>query len=503
MNCPPIYTCCSLTDTFRLFTAMGGALIFAVSLFADNSMADELIAADSGIANRGIVDVAEVKAWSKLASMLTTGVDINVTQPDGMSALHWAVYHGHAPMVEALIAAGGTVNASTRYNVTPLSIACTLNNADIVKILLKAGADASLTQPGGITCLMLAARTGNPESVQHFVDYDVNLNATERSGQTALMWAAAEGNIAAVDVLLDAKANFDVEDSSGFTAILFAARQGHVGVVKSLLKAGVDVNYAMKSQGTGNRRPRSGTSSLLMAVESGHFELAMFLVNKGANPNDQRSGFTPLHVLTWVRRPKRGEDPDGDPPPRGSGHLTSLQFVKAIVAAGADVNARLKNGKGGKAVLNLKGATPMLLASRTADVPLMSLLVELGADPHVSNVDNCTTLMAAAGVGVRAVGEEPGTVAEVVAALEFLIGNGLNVNAIDDNHETAMHGAAYRNYPEVVEYLSLQGARATLWNQRNEYGSTPVMIAEGKRPGSFKPSPETVQALEAAMLSSK
>ena len=444
-------------------------------------------------------DVAEAKQWQQLDQLISGGSDINATQPDGMTALHWAVFHQQLAAVEQLLAVKADVNAKTRYDQTPLSIACTLNNERIVANLLKAGADVDHCLSGGISMLMLAARTGNANSVRHLIRKGAKADATEHQQQTALMWAAAEGNVDAVEELLKAGADPDASDKAGFTALLYAARQGHQQVARSLLNAGVDVDYDMKATKGGNRAPRKGTSALLMAVESGHFELAMFLVDQGANPNDQRSGFTPLHVLTWVRRPKVGEDPDGDPSPRGSGRLTSLEFVKAIVAAGADVNVQLTNGKGGKAFLNAKGATPFLMAGKTADLPLMSRLLELGAYPTIANVDGCTALMAAAGVGVRAVGEEPGSEPEVIQAIDFLIAHGLDVNTVDDNKETAMHGAAYRNFPAVVEHLAACGADSALWNHRNVSGWTPVMIAEGHRPGSFKPSPETVQALLKAM----
>ena len=81
---------------------------------------------------------------------------------------------------------------------------------------------------------------------------------------------------------------------------------------------------------------------MALAVENGHFELAAALLKAGADPNDQRSGFTPLHIITWVRKPNRGDGPDGDPAPIGSGNLSSLQFVRKLVAHGALVNTRLK-----------------------------------------------------------------------------------------------------------------------------------------------------------------
>lgn len=129
----------------------------------------------------------------------------------------------------------------------------------------------------------------------------------------------------------------------------------------------------------------------------------------------------------------------------------------------------------------------------------MKTLVELGADPAEPNIDGCRPLMAAAGVGVRAVDEEAGTETEVVDAIEYLVSLGMNVNTVDENRETAMHGAAYRCFPLVVKCLAGHGADSKLWDHKNKPGWTPVMIAQGKHPGSFKPSPETESALRDAM----
>src|SRR6185369_6515342 len=149
--------------------------------------------------------------------------------------------------------------------------------------------------------------------------------------------------------------------------------------VRALLKAGADANEAMQPRKPGGKAPAKGTSALILAIENGHYELALTLLDAGADPNDQRSGFTPLHVMTWVRKPPRGED-QGAPPPLGSGNLGSVQFIRKLVERGADVNARLKNGKGGPGLWNKVGATPFLMAAATADVAYMKLLVELGAN---------------------------------------------------------------------------------------------------------------------------
>ncbi len=459
----------------------------------------ELAQQDADSSNVPIAHLVEQRLWDLAAQRITAGADVSAVQGDGMTALHWAVFHGHHRTVEKLIAAGADPDAENEYNVAALTIACRNGDARIAAALLEAGANPNATLASGETVLMTAARTGNAEVVAALIDEGANVNAKERRGQTALMWAAADGNVNAVDRLLRGGAEVDYRLKSGFCALMFASRQGHIHVVNRLLDEGVDVSRAMRPEKTGGRHPRNGTSALLLAVESGHFELAMRLVAAGADPNDQRSGFTPLHAITWVRKTNRGDGVDGDPPPRGSGRLHSLQFVRDIVAAGADVNRQLQKGSGGRAKLNMKGATPFLLAAKTADLPLLKLLLELGADPTIPNADGCTPLMAAAGIGVVAVGEEAGTEPEVLATIQWLVDLGADPNVVDENGETAMHGAAYRNYPLAVALLHQLGARGEVWNRKNKHGWTPQLIAAGNRPGSFKPSPETIAALEAAL----
>ena len=164
------------------------------------------------------------------------------------------------------------------------------------------------------------------------------------------------------------------------------------------------------------------------------------------------------------------------------------------------MNARLKRGRAGRGVLSRTGATPLLLAAMTADVPLMQTLVKLGADPRIANAQQATPLMAAAGVGCLAPTEEAGTEHEAIEAVTLLLELGNDVNAVDDNGETAMHGAAYKSFPRVVQFLADKGAKIEVWNRKNKYGWTPLSIAEGHRPGNFKPSPETLEALHRVML---
>jgi ankyrin repeat protein len=130
----------------------------------------------------------------------------------------------------------------------------------------------------------------------------------------------------------------------------------------------------------------------------------------------------------------------------------------------------------------------------------MRALLKNGADPQIPNADHCTSLMAAAGIGTLAPGEEAGTEPEALEAVALALELGGDVNAVDDNGETAMHGAAYKSVPRIVQLLTDKGAKLDVWNRKNKYGWTPLAIAEGHRPGNFKPSVETIAALHRVML---
>jgi uncharacterized protein len=449
-----------------------------------------------------LVDAAEKSDRKLIDDLLKLGVDVNAAQVDGMTALDWAAFHDDAELVKKLITAGADVKAANRYGVSPLSLACTNGNTAIVELLLTAGADPNTKLSGGETVLMTAARTGVLGPVDSLIAHGADVNAKERKGQTALMWAAAEGNVKAVEALLAAGADYRATLPSGYTPLFFAIREGKSEVVKALLKAGIDVNDTMH----GTKRPTAkdpaaGTSPLVLAIENGHFDLAVTLLDAGADPNDQRTGYTPLHIMTWVRKPNLGDGDDGNPPPIGSGNLNSLQFVRALVSHGAEVNARLSRGPGGgKGALGRPGATPFLMAAFTADVPLMKTLIDLGADPLLANNEGCTPLLAAAGVGVNTAEETVGTEPEVLESLELLLKLGGDVNTVEKNGETAMHGAAYRNHPNVVQFLADHGAKIDIWNQLNKHKWTPLAIAEGHRFGNFKPDAETAAAIRQVML---
>ncbi len=467
---------------------------FSIPLCLCGSLLLALVSTFTVHAASPLADAVERKDPAAIRALLPDSA-VAATQPDGTTALHWAARHDDLATAKALLAAKANPNALNRYGVTPLSLACTNGSAALVTALLDAGADANLALRGGETPLMTAARTGKLDVVKILLARSVDVNAKlPVGGQTALIWAVADGHATVVDALIAAGADFRTPLDTGFTPLLFAARAGYATIVRALLKAGVDVNEATEpAKRTAKKQPRTGTSALIIAVENGHFELAAELLDRGANPNDLRSGYAPLHVLSWVRKPDSGED-DGQPVPEGTGLYTSEDLIKKLVASGADINLRLTGGPSGGGRIARKGCTPFMMAADTADTRFMKLLVALGADPTIPNADGCTPIMAAAGLGTRSVEEEAGTEEESLEAVAYLLSIGADINGVSNNGDTAMHGAAFDNFPKVVKFLDAHGAKIEIWNQKNKRGWTPLLIAEGHRYGNFKPSFETIAA---------
>jgi ankyrin repeat protein len=317
---------------------------------------------------------------------------------------------------------------------------------------------------------------------------DVNARETWR-GQTALMWAAAEGNTAAVRALARAGADVKAQSKAGFTPLLFAAREGRLETAGALLDLGssldetLSINSNESAGGVELGEREANLDAFLLASGNAHFELAAYFVKRGANPNAAPRGWTALHQVSWVR--KTGEAGSSNPPPQGSGGMTSLEFVKFLAERGADVNAKatVRSLPAGSSRLNYIGATPFFMAARTADVELMRLLLELGAEPLVPTKAGTTPLMVAAGVGSSLPGEEAGTDAEAVEAVKMLLALGGDVNAVDTGGDTAMHGAAYKHLPGVAQLLGDSGAKVEIWNRKNKAGFTPIDIAAGIQRG--------------------
>lgn len=473
-----------------LWLALGCALVPSIA-YADS----EPIAATAALA-----DAAEQRDNEAVTVLLRQKADPDAAQIDGMTALLWAAYHDDVTIARALIESGADIKSANRYGVTALSLACRNGNAVLAKLLLDKGADPDAALHGGETALMAASRTGRVEVVNALLAAGADVDAKERRGQTALMWAAAEGHADVADALIRAGADYRTPLRSGFTPFMFAVRNGHIAVTRRLIEAGAGVNRAMTEARGGLFKPDRNTSPLILAMENGHFELAALLLEAGADPNDARTGYAPLHVMSWVRKPDIGDGETGTPPPETTGRVTSLDFVRLLVKHGADVDIRKDENGGGRRKISVKGTTPFLCAAATADVDYMKTLLELGADPTLTNALGQTALIMAAGIAESPEGDGPGTKEEHYAAVVFLLDRGADVNAVDNNGETAMHGAAYKMLPKVVALLDRRGADINIWARKSKQGRTPLSIAQGFRPGNFKPSFETIAAIEKVMI---
>src|SRR5438132_2217606 len=469
------------------------ALLFVISTEAAGAVPVRLIYA---------VKAADRDA---IRTLLQQRVDVNAAEADGTTALHWAARANDLQAADMLLRAGANVKLANRYGVTPLYLASTNGNAEMIELLLKAGADSNSALPEGETALMTAARSGSVDAVNALVARAADINRKEAwRGQNALMWAAAEGHAEVIRDLVAHGADIRARSNGGFTPLLFAVREGKIPAVKALLEAGAALNESLPSRRSGETPAADaepGLNAFMLAVGNAHYELATFLLDKGADPNSAPLGFTALHQITWLRRPGSG---DNNPAPQGSGNMDSLEFVRKLVAHGANVNARATKqvSMGVTPQFRTTGATPFLLACRTADIPLMSLLLDLGADPLQANEYGITPLLAAAGVGTNSAEEEPGTESEILEAVKLVMAHGGDVNTVDKNGNTAMHGAAHKRAPSVIQFLAQKGAKIEIWNQPNNAKQTPLQVAEGVRVGlnirSHAPSAEAIREVMAA-----
>jgi len=419
--------------------------------------------------SRTLLDVVKAGDAAAARTLLARGGDPNSADADGSTVLHFAVENDETELIQALLAAGARARVANRHGITPLHLAATNGNATIVQRLIAAGADVNGVTPGGETALMMAARTGDPETIKALLTHGAMVDAKEGwRGQTALMWAATENNAAAIRLLVEAGADVKTKSTGGsFTAFLFAVRGGHIDAARALLDSGTNVN----------ERLSDGMSALVLALYNAHFELAAFLLDRGADPNAAEQGWTALHQVAWSRRPNRGFNMPGAVP---TGRIDSLELVRKLVAKGANVNARMTKEPrdGNRNMLNRIGATPFVMAAKSADVPLMRVLLESGADPKIKTNDGTSALMAAAGVGVYGPGESPGTHEEALEAVKLAYeAGGGDVNDVNRDGETALLGAVYRGGAvPVIQFLSDKGAKLDVANKKQW---TPLLAAEG------------------------
>ena len=523
-------------------------------------------AAVPGAQSQDVAGAAQAKDAAAVKALLKQGADVNVAQGDGMTALHWAAANGDVPLVQMLLAAGANFRATTRLGgITPLHLASQGGHAQAVAALIASGAEPNGATSTGATSLMLAARAGSTETVTRLVETGADINAKEKGfGQTALMVAAGLDRADVVKQLLARGADWKLASSiadlasltspidegpgrpaqpagpraadvagvtrpyryneligsqGGLTALHFAARQGSLAAAHALVEGGVNVNVPS---------PGDKATPLLVALINGHFDLAAYLLEHGADPNlESDAGVAPLYAVLNVQWAPIAAYPQ----PRAylqqsRGYLDMMQL---LLDKGADPNARIRRKvwyssyNFDQSGVDEAGATAFWRAAYAADVAAMKLLVQHGADPTIPTMKlfarrgpedpaggadktglppvpvggpNATALHAAAGPGYAlgfAGNSHHVAPSGMLPAVKYLVEDlGADVNAVDADGNTIVHHAASRGDTAMVKYLVSKGADV---KKVNRSGQTTIDVANGPVQRT-QPYPDTIALLE-------
>jgi ankyrin repeat protein len=432
-----------------------------------------------------VADAAEQRDLAAVRALLAKGADPNVPQADGATSLHWAVHWNDLAAADLLIRGGAKVDAVNDLGVFPLSLACANGSAAMVERLLAANAPVRQALPTGETALMSCAQTGTAVALRALLARGADVDARERDrGQTALMWAAAGRHAEAVKVLVERGADLNAASKTGFTPLMFAAREGDPASTQLLLAAGARINDATPEGESALLIAAASVSGLtardyrLVPEPSGHEEVAMLLVERGANVNQADTfGMTALHHAVETRKPA---------------------LLKTLIARGANLDARLAQGlpfrrgdyvsRGGYG-----GATAFWLAAMNGELEMMRTLVAAGADWRLASRNGTTPLMVAAGLGQtdsRIVSES-----KLLEAVKFIVGLGGDVNEANAGGQTAAHGAATISGHAIISYLAEKGA---ILDAKDKGGRTPIDLTRAVQ----RPRPET-EALLSKLIAAR
>ena len=426
-------------------------------------------------------------------ALLQRKIDVNATEPDGTTALHWAVRNDDMTLAGRLIRAGANVKAANRYGVTPIAIACENGSAAAVGRLLEAGVNANATGPLGETALHLCARTGKVEAAKVLLANGAMVDAVESwRGQTPLMWATAQGHPEMMKALIAAGADVNARSAvvtwerqrteeprdkwlppGGFTPLLFAAREGCVECAKVLFASGAEINSVDPDQHT----------ALIIALMNGHVDVAAALIEGGVDVNmTDKVGRTALMAAVDLHTVPASNRP---PPRETDDTRSSYDIIRMLLDRGANVDAalraqipyRTKLDRGGDGILGA-GTTPLIRAAKSADVPVIRLLLEKRASARAATRNGVNAIMMAANVGAR---EEDmtgrnKTQKEAIETIKLLMAAGGDLEGADTQGRTSLHGAALWGFTDIVRFLHQNGADI---NAKDKRGFTPLDHAMG------------------------
>jgi ankyrin repeat protein len=441
-----------------------------------------------------------------LAAITSPAVDVNAADPDGSTAVQWATYRVDHEMVRALLKAGAKANVTNHFGSSPLGEAVKLGDLELTRMLLDAHADVNSPNQDNQTALMLAASIDARPIAELLIGRGASVNAVETfRGQTALMWAAAENHPDMVDLLLRHGANVKLRakyddwprqmtsepraqfrQTGGLTALLYATRSGCQRCAVAMVKAGADVNQPNPD----------GVTPLINALDNRRFDIAMFLLDKHANPAAwDMTGRTPLYVAVDMNsfQPRVGlGGPTGVPTSttaEPASKTQAMDVVNRLLSLGVDPNHELTrmrpngNGRGRFEDYMMRGGTsPLMLAAMSYDEVAVKALLSHGAEVDVPNVFQITPLMAAAGMSGSARGgfgggPPPADIQErAMRTMDLLLDAGANINSRvtnsrthtgrmvayiqgrDHEGQTTLFAAAESGWDQVVKHLVERGA---------------------------------------------
>jgi ankyrin repeat protein len=467
-------------------------LLFVVATF----FFSPLISAQSG-QDQEMLAAAKAGDSERARVLLDGASNINLSEADGMNALHYATLNNDAALVRSLVRAGADINARTRYGITPIYLAARNGSAELTQTLLDADANANEVFNEGETVLMTAARTGDINTVKVLLDAGAIVDAREDwHGQTSLMWAAAQKHPEVIALLVehgaDIRATSALEEwerqitmeprdkwlpPGVMTPLHFAAREGCLECISTLLDLGAEIDAVT---------PKDITP-LLMAIINGHYDIAWALIEGGADIHiSDDTNRSPLYAAVHFNIMPESNRPSPYVIPN---EHTAFELMQNLLARGADVNQqltklipfRLKLDRGTDSML-VAGTTAFLRAAKSADIAAMKLLLEYDADPFLSTRQGINPLMTAANHGTKE-SDTTGrykTATEMNEAIQICLDQGLDINAKDNMGRTAVFGAATFGLTEVVKYLHEKGA---IVNYKDNSGISPLEAAMGQAGG--------------------